>query len=306
MKKNLSILIPAHNEESRIGRALDNLSQIKNAETIVGLDGCDDRTEEIVRKYRFVKIIKNKKRQGKPKTLFKLLKKATGNIIIIHDADLIFFCKNIDNLIKVFDNKEIGAIDIPNTFTDNEINFDSILHLGDAWNTKFILEYKINKFTKKINKEIYVDKSKAMHFPFFINIFRNGLITNAKTLADDGERGIQILNKNYKILVIYNKKKFPHFHINYDNVNLKTMFNQKLRGRIAQKQIKKLYKIYDISFFNFFLPLGFYIFRNLHRVKIHKFKSILGILLVWIIIFASIVKSFFLKNITTQKGWGLR
>jgi len=306
MKKSLSILIPAHNEESRIGNALENLSKIKNVEIIVGLDGCEDRTEEIVKKYNFVKIIKNKKRQGKPKTLFKLLKKATGDIIIIHDADLIFFCNNINKLIEVFEDKKIGAVDVPNIFMDHEINFNSILHLGDAWNTKFILEYKINRFTKKINRDFYVDEFKASNFPFFINIFRNGLIENSKTLADDGERGIQILNKGYKILVILNNKKFPHFHINYNNVNLRTIFNQKLRGRIAQKQIKKLYNEYSINFFNFHLPLMFYILKNLSRIKTHKLKSIVGIFLIWAIMAVATIKANFLKNITTQRGWGLR
>jgi len=306
MKKSLSILIPAHNEESRIGKALDNLSKIKNAEIIVGLDGCEDRTEEIVKKYNFVKVIKNKKRQGKPKTLLKLLKKARGDVIIIHDADLIFFCKNINQLIKVFDNKGIGAVDIPNIFMDNEINFDSVLHLGDAWNTKFIVEYKVKKFTKKVNGLIYVDESKATYFPFFVNIFRRGLIDDAKTLADDGERGIQILNKGYKILVVMNSKNFPHFHVNYNDVNFKRMFHQKLRGRIAQKQVKRLYGMYSINFLNFHLPFMLYVFKNLNRIKKQRFKSISGIFLVWAIMFAAMIKANFLKNITTKKGWGLR
>ncbi len=52
--RKISFLIPAHNEEKIIGKTLDNLFNLpyNNYEVIIGLDGCTDNTEQIVRKFR--------------------------------------------------------------------------------------------------------------------------------------------------------------------------------------------------------------------------------------------------------------
>jgi len=92
----LSFLIPAHNEEKVIGKTLENLLNIphKDYEVIIGLDGCTDGTEEIVKE--FVKKSNKFKykslnlRSGKPTVINEIIKYAKGNIIIINDADWIF------------------------------------------------------------------------------------------------------------------------------------------------------------------------------------------------------------------------
>ena len=50
----LSFLIPAHNEEKIISKTLNNLINLpyENYEVLVGLDGCTDRTEEIVKRFK--------------------------------------------------------------------------------------------------------------------------------------------------------------------------------------------------------------------------------------------------------------
>jgi len=51
--KKISFLISAHNEEKIIGRTLENLINLpyENYEIILGLDGCTDNTERIVKSF---------------------------------------------------------------------------------------------------------------------------------------------------------------------------------------------------------------------------------------------------------------
>ncbi len=55
----ISILIPACNEEAMIGATLSRLERLTGdeLEVLVGLDGCTDRTEDIVRGFRFPRVL---------------------------------------------------------------------------------------------------------------------------------------------------------------------------------------------------------------------------------------------------------
>src|SRR3989344_464119 len=105
----ISFLIAAHNEEKIIAKTLKNLISLpyKNYEVILGLDGCTDKTEEIVKSFEK----KSKKirhynlniREGKPAVINKIIKKAKGEIMIINDADWIFRVKDKDSLKQLLD-----------------------------------------------------------------------------------------------------------------------------------------------------------------------------------------------------------
>ena len=64
MKELVSIIIPAYQEEGRIGRCLKNIlkSSYSKVELIVVNDGSTDRTEEIVR--AFMKKVNREKLPG--------------------------------------------------------------------------------------------------------------------------------------------------------------------------------------------------------------------------------------------------
>ncbi len=52
-EKRISFLIAAHNEEKVIGETLKNLANLpyRNYDVIVGLDGCTDKTENLVKEF---------------------------------------------------------------------------------------------------------------------------------------------------------------------------------------------------------------------------------------------------------------
>ncbi len=92
----LTIIIPAYNEEKRIGRTLDEFSEFFDKkgvdyEILVIMDGCTDKTPAIVEE----KSIKNKrirfkiypKKQGKGGALLKGFSLSRGDYVAYTDAD---------------------------------------------------------------------------------------------------------------------------------------------------------------------------------------------------------------------------
>jgi len=92
--QKLSIIIPAYNEERYIKEILTrvknvNLKTLKlRLEIIVVDDGSTDRTASIASKIKGVKLIKHVKNSGKGAAIRTGLKRATGDIVLIQDADL--------------------------------------------------------------------------------------------------------------------------------------------------------------------------------------------------------------------------
>ncbi len=81
-----SIVIPAHNEATRIGKTLREYTKIKDAEIIVVLNGCTDNTEKVVVNFD-VKILEFRKKLGKGRAIIEGFKVAKGEIIVFADTD---------------------------------------------------------------------------------------------------------------------------------------------------------------------------------------------------------------------------
>lgn len=98
MIKSLSIIIPAYNEEKTINQILDkvivvNLGAILK-EIIIVNDCSNDKTKDIIEKYindhssENIRLINQEVNQGKGAALHKGIANATGEYLIIQDADL--------------------------------------------------------------------------------------------------------------------------------------------------------------------------------------------------------------------------
>lgn len=108
----ISVVIPAHNEEDYIENCVKSLlnQDYEDFEIIVSLNLCTDKTEEIVKKYKAVKIVKEEKK-GVTYARQKGSKEASGDILVSADADTIYPNEWLSRIAWNFKNKkEIAAV----------------------------------------------------------------------------------------------------------------------------------------------------------------------------------------------------
>ncbi|MGQ9620842.1 MAG: glycosyltransferase [Bacteroidales bacterium] len=115
----VSVLMPVHNEEKIIKAKIESLYSSDYPENlfevIVGSDSSDDNTvsllEELKPFYPSLKIIDFKERQGKPAVVNKLAKCASGEILIITDANVFPEKDTVKKLAVMFNDKSTGLAD---------------------------------------------------------------------------------------------------------------------------------------------------------------------------------------------------
>ncbi|RAP45626.1 MAG: hypothetical protein BZ135_05400 [Methanosphaera sp. rholeuAM6] len=89
LDKNVSVVIPAYNEEKSITHVLDTVRKVgKITEIIVVDDGSTDSTFDLVSQYDDVILLKHDKNRGKGSAMKTGLKKVSNSIVLFLDADL--------------------------------------------------------------------------------------------------------------------------------------------------------------------------------------------------------------------------
>ena len=139
MKKTISIGIPAYNEEANIGHLINSLLKQKGdnfvlKEIIVVSDASTDKTDDIVRAFLNEKVIliRNNERQGQGVSQNKIIKKFSGDILLLLNADVLPANEYyIQEIIKPFyTNSKTGLVSSPGIPLPPKTFFEKVIHYG--------------------------------------------------------------------------------------------------------------------------------------------------------------------------------
>lgn len=111
----ISVVIPAYNEETVIGKTLTVYSDFlaenfDDFEIIAVNDGSTDRTGAIIRTFSGVTCISYPKNRGKGYAVKRGILRATGDYIFFTDADLSYAPENISRAISLFEKNLFSGV----------------------------------------------------------------------------------------------------------------------------------------------------------------------------------------------------
>ena len=196
----LSILVPVYNEEKTIVEVLKRLQDEKipgfEKEIIVVDDGSKDSTREKLKqlKNKNIKVILHEKNQGKGAAIKTGIKNATGEYIIIQDADLEYHPRQIKNLTQLILDKKARVV--------YGTRFDRMPHLSKEESKHlFIIHYFGNRFLSLITSILYGQWLTDMEtgYKLFPKSATKGMTLRARGFELEPEITAKLLKKGYKI-----------------------------------------------------------------------------------------------------------
>lgn len=304
--KKISFIIPIHNEESLIYKCISHLKNLpyKNYKILIGLDGCTDNSESIVkmieRKNSNIKHYVFKERRGKNSVVNDVINKTDSDIIIVHDIDWKFDWideETFKTFISLFDDPQIGGIaeSFPITWPLREDM--STLEKGITLHGRMWIEY-IKEKGIPIGDWIVLRKSQ---YPLLVNVFRRSLYKNNKTLGDDFERCLDIWNTD-KLVVAAKDDNWPRMVSAGEKYTFSSLLKQKRRTAIARKQLHN--KLCGRQLGGW--PLISYTLNHLKNYR-HISNTRKGFNIVSsIFLLGSLMSKLKRKKVTTTEGWHIR
>jgi len=202
--KKLSIIIPVYNEENTIGEILTRVQGVMLTdyakEVIVVDDGSSDGTKRVLRPWeKKIRVIYKQKNEGKGSALTEGMKYATGDIILIQDADLEYSPDDYPILLKPFENTQVDVV------------YGSRF-LGSHLSTMFIYAQG-NKFVTFVTNILFNTNITDMETGF--KVFRKevllGITIHAKRFDVEPEITVKALKGGYQIYevpIAYFGRKF--------------------------------------------------------------------------------------------------
>lgn len=226
MNKMISIIITAYKEEKTIGKAIDSILSneiLENYELLVLAP--DKPTLDVVRSYqkKSRKIIPIKDSgKGKPSALNMAFKQVKGEYLILTDGDVYISKKAIQEILKPFKDKKIGAV------SGRPISLTSRKTMLGFWSHLLTdIAHKRRLFALKKKKRFYCSG--------YLFAMRRGIVDEIPedTLSDDGFMSHMVYSKKYGISYNPGAEVYVQFP-----TNLKDWIKQKRRSAGGYNQIR--------------------------------------------------------------------
>lgn len=241
-KSKISIIIPAYNVEYFINKAIESLihQTFKNIEIIVVNDGSTDNTEEILKKFKQIKVI-NQLNKGSSQARKVGYEASSGEYIMFLDSDDFIDLNYLEKMYKqiIFSDADICVSDIIYLEENNKnLIFENIEEKEEA--TDVVKKLLLGKLSFSMSNKLY--KKKCIESSFFDSDLRYG---------EDTYTLLNILN-NSRVIT---KLKDESYYYYVKNTN--SLMNSKVvpieSYRFGYKKLKKslLEGKYDGYIYNF-------------------------------------------------------
>lgn len=117
-EKEVAIIMAVYNEatvlEEKLDSMLNSTYPLQYISIMVGSDASTDETDAILKRYAEnypqIHYQRFEERTGKPQIINHLALKAQAEILVLTDADAIFYPDTLPNLMKPFANEEVGGV----------------------------------------------------------------------------------------------------------------------------------------------------------------------------------------------------
>jgi len=123
-RPRVSLIVTAHNEESRIREKIENCLKLTfpDLELIIASDASTDGTDQIVGEYadKGVLLARAEERKGKEYAQLQAIIKSTGDILVFSDVATSIPEDAIDKMVRYFDDPSVGAVSSEDRFVSRD------------------------------------------------------------------------------------------------------------------------------------------------------------------------------------------
>lgn len=197
--KKLSVIIPVYNEEATIREILKRVRNVKLRsrlvkEIIVIDDSSKDKSLEILKNIKGIKLFRHKVNKGKGAAVRTGMLEAKGDILLIQDADLEYNPKDYNKLILPILKGKTKVV-----YGTRLKNYP--FKLFGSGRTPLFTHYLGNKFLTLVTNFFYGEGLTDMEtcYKVFTRDVIDGMILNSNRFEFEPEFTAKILKRGYKI-----------------------------------------------------------------------------------------------------------
>lgn len=190
----ISIVMPVYNEEETVETILKRALEVKlswEKEIVVVNDGSRDKTEGKIKRFKDKIIYIRQENQGKGAAVMAGISRATGDYIVIQDADLEYNPEDIERMVQAVNNNNVVY---GSRLTEPPVLFGKR-------RTPILLHYFGNKFLSLITSLLYGTWLTDMEtcYKLFPKKALDKIKINARGFEFEPEITAKLLKSGYKI-----------------------------------------------------------------------------------------------------------
>ncbi|MBI5359963.1 MAG: glycosyltransferase family 2 protein [Planctomycetes bacterium] len=274
----VTLIIPAHNEEDCIADKIKNALALdyprEKLQILIGSDGSKDRTNEIVSSFKEPNILfmPFETQSGKMSVINKCVPRATGEIIVLTDANAMFEPGTIKALIRHFADPEIGCVSGAKVIAGKTAATAS----GEG------IYWKLESFLKK-TETLTGSCSGADGAVYAVRKFLYSYPRDTTVIMDDFAVSLGVIKQGYRCVYEPAARAFES-----SGMLLREEFRRK--ARILAGALT--------AFFDYFFALWLYDMEMTFKLVSHKVIRWMGFPLMM----AALVLNYYLLGIRTEGG----